>query len=100
MASDGTVITKPRHQILLCKKPQTVSSYEHEKDKFARTIPGKWNGDVKQIIEYYPKTNKYKVEFVVPGEKTYIDIIPASYLRGRTPTIQSDLEREFFEKST
>ena len=30
----------------------------------------------------------------------YIDIIPASYLRGRTPTIQSDLEREFFEKST
>ncbi len=100
MASDGTVITKPRHQILLCKKPQTASSYEHEKDKFARTIPGKWNGDVKQIIEYYPKTNKYKVEFVVPGEKTYIDIIPASYLRGRTPTIQSDLEREFFEKST
>ena len=98
MASDGTVITKPRHQILLCKKPQTASSYEHEKDKFARTIPGKWNGDVKQIIEYYPKTNKYKVEFVVPGEKTYIDIIPASYLRGRTPTIQSDLEREFFEK--
>ena len=100
MASDGTVITKPRHQILLCKKPQTASSYEHEKDKFARTIPGKWNGDVKQIIEYYPKTNKYKVEFEVPGEKTYIDIIPASYLRGRTPTIQSDLEREFFEKST
>ena len=100
MASDGTVITKPRHQILLCKKPQTASSYEHEKDKFARTIPGKWNGDVKQIIEYYPKTNKYKVEFEVPGEKTYIDIIPASYLRGRTPTIQSDLEHEFFEKST
>ena len=100
MASDGTVITKPRHQLLLCKKPQTASSYEHEKDKFARTIPGKWNGDVKQIIEYYPKTNKYKVEFEVPGEKTYIDIIPASYLRGRTPTIQSDLEREFFEKST
>ena len=86
IANDGTVITKPRHQILLCK---------NEKDKFARTIPGKWNGDVKRIIEYYPKTNKYKVEFVVPGEKTYIDIIPASYLRGRTPTIQSDLEKDF-----
>lgn len=81
-------------------KPQTASSYEHEKDKFARTIPGKWNGDVKQIIEYYPKTNKYKVEFVVPGEKTYIDIIPASYLRGSIPTKMSDLEREFFAKET
>ena len=32
MASDGTVITKPRHQILLCKKPQTASSYEHENE--------------------------------------------------------------------
>ena len=85
---------------VLSPNGQTASSYEHEKDKFARTIPGKWNGDVKQIIEYYPKTNKYKVEFEVPGEKTYIDIIPASYLRGSIPTKMSDLEREFFAKET
>ena len=51
-------------------------------------------------VEYYPKTNKYKVQFVVPGGEPYIDIIPASYLRGSIPTKMSDLEREFFAKET
>ena len=40
-----------------------------------------------------------KVQFVIPGEEPYIDIIPASYLRGAVPTRMSKLEKEFFDKA-
>ena len=64
--------------------------------KFADTIVGKWNGNIDKILEYYPKKNKYKVRFIVPGQKPYIDVIPVSYLRGPIPTKMSELEKEFF----
>ena len=63
----------------------------------ANTIPCRWNGNVEKILEYYPKKHKYKVQFVIPGEEPYIDIIPASYLRGAVPTRMSKLEKEFFD---
>ncbi len=89
IAKDGSVVTRPRYKLIPINEIDNV--------KFANTIPGKWNGDVDKILEYYPKTNKYKVQFVVPGQKPYIDIIPASYLRGPIPTKMSDLEVEFFK---
>ena len=51
---------------------------------------------IDKILEYYPKKNKYKVRFIVPGQKPYIDVIPVSYLRGPIPTKMSELEKEFF----
>ena len=52
---------------------------------------------IDKILEYYPKKNKYKVQFVIPGEEPYIDVIPVSYLRGAVPTSMSKLEKEFFD---
>ena len=49
------------------------------------------------VLEYYPKKHKYKVQFVIPGEEPYIDVIPASYLRGAVPTRMSKLEKGFFD---
>lgn len=88
IAKDGTVVTRPRFKLLPCTDPHV---------KFANTIPGRWNGNVEKILEYYPKKHKYKVQFVIPGEEPYIDIIPASYLRGAVPTRMSKLEKEFFD---
>ena len=87
MAKDGTVVTRPRFKLLPCNDPNV---------KFAATIVGKWNGNIDKILEYYPKKNKYKVRFIVPGQKPYIDVIPVSYLRGPIPTKMSELEKEFF----
>ena len=87
IAKDGSVVTRPRFKLLPCNIDDA---------KFANTIPGKWNGNVEKILEYYPKKRKYKVQFVIPGEEPYIDIIPASYLRGAVPTRMSKLEKEFF----
>ena len=87
MAKDGTVVTRPRFKLLPCNDPNV---------KFADTIVGKWNGNIDKILEYYPKKNKYKVRFIVPGQKPYIDVIPVSYLRGPIPTKMSELEKEFF----
>ena len=93
IAQDGTVMSKPRFKLILCSsdgsKPSNI--------KWASTIPGKWNGNVEKILSYNPKTNKYTVLFSVPGaSKTYKDTIPASYLRGSTPQIQSEVEKEYF----
>ena len=88
IAKDGTVVTRPRFKLLPCTDPHV---------KFANTIPGRWNGNVEKILEYYPKKHKYKVQFVIPGEEPYIDIIPASYLRGAVPTRMSKIEKEFFD---
>ncbi|KAH0790307.1 Integrase core domain containing protein [Histomonas meleagridis] len=103
IAQDGTVMSKPRFKLILCSsdgsKPSNI--------KWASTIPGKWNGNVEKISSFNPKTNKYTVLFSVPGGKgstrsmsaseTYKDTIPASYLRGATPQIQSEVEKEYFE---
>ena len=103
IAQDGCVMMRPRFKLIPVDDPYIIGARENNivpYAKFATTIVGKWNGNVEKILEYYPKTNKYKVQFVVPGGEPYIDIIPASYLRGSIPTKMSDLEREFFAKET
>ena len=103
IAQDGCVMMRPRFKLIPVDDPYIIGARENNivpYAKFATTIVGKWNGNVEKILEYYPKTNKYKVQFVVPGGEPYIDIIPASYLRGSMPTKMSDLEREFFAKET
>ena len=91
IAKDGTVITKPRYQLII------VNNKAEHKPKFANTIPGKWNGSVEKILSYDKNKNKYTVLFKVPNKKPYKDIIPASYLRGNTPQIISDIEKEYFK---
>ena len=94
IAKDGTVITKPRHKLILMNKDGSKPN----NIKWGSTFPNKWNGEVVKILDYNNKTNKYKVLFKIPGKKPYKDIIPASYLRGNTPQIMSDLEKEYFKK--
>lgn len=83
MAKDGTVMTKPRFKISLCNKDGSKPSNM----KWAKTIPGKWNGLIKNIISFNPKTKKFKVAFMVPDKEDYIDEIPESFMRGNHPQI-------------
>ena len=94
IARDGTVMNLPRFKIMLCqkdgKKPSNI--------KWADTIPGTWNGEVKEILSFNERTRKYKVVFSVPGKEDYIDEIPVSYLRGNFPQQLTELEQHFFEQ--
>ena len=94
IARDGTVMTKPRHKLILCSKDGSLPN----NIKWASTIPGKWNGNIEKILSFNPKTNKYTVLFTVPGGKSYKDTIPATYLRGNTPQIRSEAEEEYERK--
>ena len=72
------------------KKPNNI--------KWADTIPGTRNGEVKEILSFNERTRKYKVLFTVPGKDAYIDEIPESYLRGSYPQQLTELEHHFFEQ--
>ena len=48
--------------------------------KLASTIPGKWTGKIKRIMENIGK-NKVKVAFEMPNGDEYIDGIPKSFLK-------------------
>ena len=89
-AEDGTTMIKPRFQLVRAD----VSKYKH-----AKTVDGAWNGVVKEIVSFDPRTNKYKVIFDDGKGGTYADTIPVSYLRGRFPTRMSKIERDFHDKS-
>lgn len=79
-AKDGTVKNLPRFKI---RKVHNMDNI-----KWASTIPGKWNGVIKQILDYDSKKQKYHVIFDVPGSaEEYEDYIPASYLRGNFPQL-------------
>jgi hypothetical protein len=84
IAADGSVITKPRHKLVKA----------HSRQKFAETIPGKNTGSVKQILGTEGQ-NKYRVLFTVPGQPDYPDTITKRMLRGRFPTIKSQIEVEY-----
>ena len=94
IARDGTVMNLPRFKIMLCqkdgKKPSNI--------KWADTIPGTWNGEVKEILSFNERTRKYKVVFSVPGKEDYVDEIPETYLRGNFPQQLTELEQHFFEQ--
>ena len=74
MAADGNVMTKPRFLLRVC------TPNENEKMKIASTIPGKWSGMIKRVIEELPN-NKVRVAFEMPDGSEYVDIIPKSYLK-------------------
>ena len=90
MAKDGTVMSKPRFKISLCTKDGTKPTNM----KWAATIPGKWNGLIKNIISFDPRTKKYKVAFMVPEKEDYIDEIPQSYMRGNYPQLVNEFEND------
>ena len=94
IARDGTVMNLPRFKIMLCqkdgKKPSNI--------KWADTIPGTWNGEVKEILSFNERTRKYKVVFSVPGKNDYIDEIPESYLRSNFPQDLSELEKDYMQQ--
>ena len=91
-AKDGTVLVKPRFKL------QVVKNNDYNKYPLAKTVPNQWNGEITEILEYYPRTNKYKVKFSIPNGDDYVDIIPAVNLRGRFPGALSQLETEFRER--
>lgn len=94
MARDGTVMNMPRFKIMLCQKDGTKPS----NIKWADTIPGKWNGEIKNIISYNSTTHKYRVAFVVPDGEDYEDEVPESYLRGNYPQLLSRLQNDVANK--
>ena len=94
IARDGTVMNLPRFKIMLCQKDGQKPS----NIKWADTIPGVWNGEVKEILSFNERTRKYKVVFTVPGKDDYIDEVPESYLRGNYPQQLTEMEQHFFEQ--
>lgn len=94
IARDGTVKNLPRYRIMLCRKDGEKPS----NCKWADTIPGAWNGVVKQILSYNEQTHRYKVLFSVPGQPDYEDEVPETYLRGNFPQQLSEMERAFIQQ--
>ena len=91
IARDGTVKNLPRYRIMLCRK----DGGKPNNCKWADTIPGAWNGVVKQILSYNEQTHRYKVLFSVPGQPDYEDEVPETYLRGNFPQQLSEMERAY-----
>ena len=81
MARDGTVINLPRYKLMLCNKDGS----KPDNIKWADTIPNRWNGEIREIKGYNPRTKKFKVAFIVPDKEDYIDEIPESYMKGNYP---------------
>ena len=73
MAADGNIMIKPRFMIRVCNKN------EHERMKFAETIPGAWSGMIKRVIEDVGR-NHVRVAFEMPNGDEYLDVVPRSYL--------------------
>ena len=88
IAQDGTIKTVSRWRII------PVGSTLPAKLKFSSSF-GNNNGTVQEILSYNPRTRKYTVQFSMPDGSTYEDTIPESFLRGATPQIQAEIEREF-----
>ena len=89
MAQDGTTIMMPRFKLV----PTTLT----DNQRWAKTIPDKWNGAIEKIISYNPRTNKYKVLFTIPNQDPYQDEIPAVNLRGKYPHLMSEIESKFYK---
>jgi hypothetical protein len=88
MAKDGSTKTVSRFQMFPLGKN---TSLEH-----TPTTGETSRGEVTEIIKYYPKTDKYKVRFTIPGQKDVFDTIPATYLRLKHPNRKSQMEIDFF----
>ena len=82
LARDGTTITKPRFKLI--KADVNVFPWAKSLDNN--------RGVVERIVSYNERTGKYKVKYENCDE---LDEIPASFLRGRFPQKQSEMEKQF-----
>ena len=83
-ARDGTTTVKPRFKLV--KADVNVFPWSKSLNNNV--------GVVDKIIKFNPRTGKYTVKY---EESDQLDDIPASYLRGRFPQIQSQIEKDFFK---
>ena len=88
IAQDGTVKTVSRWRII------PLGSELPAKLKLGSSF-GNNNGTVQEILSYNPQNHRYTVLFNMPDGSTYQDTIHESFLRGSTPQIQSQIEREY-----
>ena len=101
IAQDGTIKTVPRWRIIplgstLPAKLKFSSSFGNNNGTVRASAQTR--GVVQEILSYNPRTRKYTVQFSMPDGSTYEDTIPESFLRGATPQIQSEIEREFHHR--
>ena len=101
IAQDGTIKTVPRWRIIplgstLPAKLKFSSSFGNNNGTVRASAQTR--GVVQEILSYNPRTRKYTVQFSMPDGSTYEDTIPESFLRGSTPQIQAEIEREFHRK--
>ena len=92
IAQDGTTRTLSRWRLF--PLGETLPKKMKWGNTFNRNM-----GTVEEIISYDANKNKYTVRFSMPDGSTYIDRIPASYLRGAHPQKPSRIEEEFFNKN-
>ena len=88
IAQDGTTKTLSRWRLF------PIGATLPKKMKFGRTF-NKNMGTVEEILSYDANKNKYTVRFSMPDGSTFIDKIPASYLRGAHPQKPSQIELDF-----
>ena len=92
IAQDGTTKTLSRWRLF------PIGSTLPKKHKWGQTF-NRNMGVVDEILSYDANKQKYTVKFSMPDGSTFIDKIPASYLRGAHPQKPSQIEDEFFEKN-
>ena len=91
LAQDGSTRTLSRWRLF------PVGETLPKKMKWSNTF-NRNTGTVEEILSYDANKNKYTVRFSMPDGSTYIDKIPASYLRGAHPQKPSAIEEEFFKR--
>ena len=92
MAQDGSTRTLSRWRLF------PIGTSLPKKMKWGRTF-NKNMGVVDEILSYDANKQKYTVKFSMPDGSTFIDKIPASYLRGAHPQKPSQIENDFFEEN-
>ena len=75
IAKDGSTKKLPRYRIVPVRPSENIPLAPTLEEYNAN------RGVIEEIIDYNPKTKKYKVKFTVPNGKPYIDTMPVRYLR-------------------
>ena len=92
IAQDGTTKTLSRWRLF------PLGTTLPKKHKWGHTF-NRNAGVVDEILSYDANKQKYTVKFSMPDGSTYIDKIPASYLRGAHPQKPSQIELDFMAKN-
>ena len=92
IAQDGTTRTLSRWRLF------PLGEVLPPKHKWGNTF-NRNSGVVDEILSYDANKQKYTVKFSMPDGSTYIDKIPASYLRNGHPQKPSQIELDFMAKN-